>query len=79
MYGILINNDVNSCLYLVIIIFGIAMFYRMVVEYLDSSIMGFGSIVIDEINVTTLCIWKTFHCNPLELPHLILLVYNDVF
>jgi len=26
-----------------------------------------------------LCIWKTFHCNPLEFPHLIILVYNDVF
>lgn len=50
-----------------------------VVEYLGTSIMGFGSIVVDEINVTTLCIWKTFHCNPLEFPHLIILVYNDVF
>jgi len=78
LFEILINSDVNS-LYLVIILFGNVMFYRRVVEYLGSSIMGFGSIVIDEINITTLYIWKTFHCNPLEFPHLIILVYNDVF
>jgi len=55
------------------------MIYWMVVEYLGSYIMGLGSIVIDEINVTMLCIWKTFHCNSLEFPHLIILVYSDLF